>query len=407
VFQILKNPNFNFMSRRNLWLTVSAVAVVASLVVIAVIGVNRGIEFTGGTELTVKYADRPDVGEIRSALRSAGLPNPQVTTIGAVEENEIYIRVGLAQGGEAGGSSQDVATTVIASLTPASVAERRAAGMVDLNKATATAIGGKLLAAPGLSSQDAERIAAGILELRRENAIFLSVDDIADVEGMTPEVLEFLKKQAFVGPFSLRGQSFIGPAIGRELMQKALFAILGSLAGMLIYIWIRFELQWGLAAVVALTHDTLITLGLFVLFGKEMSLPVVAAFLTLIGYSVNDTVVVFDRVREDIKLKGSTLSLEAIINLAINQTLSRTLITSGLTWVVVVSLLIFGGGALNAFAFVLVIGVLVGTYSSIYIASPILLLWRQLRGRPRQAKKTSSPARRRRSAAKKVQSGSA
>jgi preprotein translocase subunit SecF len=366
VFQILKNPAFDFMSRRNLWLTVSAVLVTVSIVAIAVTGVNRGIEFTGGTELTVKYAETPDLGDIRSALNSAGLVNPHVTTIGDDAENEVYIRVGLAMGESTEADKRpDVAQTVIDALTPSAVAERRAAGMIDLNKENANAIAGKLLAAPGLASGGAERIAEGILDLRRDQAIFLEVDDVAGVEGMTPEALEFLKKQAFVGTFSLRGQSFIGPAIGKELMQKALFAILGSLAGMLIYIWIRFEFQWGLAAVVALAHDTLITLGLFVVFGKEMSLPVVAAFLTLIGYSVNDTVVVFDRVREDIKLKGSTMSLESIINLAINQTLSRTLITSGLTWIVVISLLIFGGAALNAFAFVLVIGVLVGTYSSI------------------------------------------
>ena len=127
---------------------------------------------------------------------------------------------------------------------------------------------------------------------------------------------------------------------------------------------------------VALAHDTLITLGLFSLFGKEMSLPVVAAFLTLVGYSVNDTVVVFDRIRENLRIKRGQ-SLEQVINLSINQTLSRTIITSGLTWIVVVGLLVFGGSALNAFAFVLTIGVMVGTYSSIYIASPILVIWKR------------------------------
>ena len=174
----------------------------------------------------------------------------------------------------------------------------------------------------------------------------------------------------------MRSQSYIGPAIGKELMQKAMFAILGSLIGMLIYIWIRFQLQWGFAAVVALTHDAVITLGLFSLFGKEMSLPVVAAFLTLIGYSVNDTVVVFDRIRENLRNRRGT-DLIDIVNLSINQTLSRTIITSGLTWIVVFGLYLFGGEALKPFSFVLSVGVLVGTYSSIYVASPFLVMWQQ------------------------------
>jgi preprotein translocase subunit SecF len=235
--------------------------------------------------------------------------------------------------------------------------------------------------APDVTAGDAAALAAAVLEARRDRALFHSLDELAGVPGMTPGVLEFLEKQTTLGPFALRSQSFIGPAIGEELMEKALWAILGSLAGMLVYIWVRFQFQWGLAAVVALTHDTLITLGLFALFGMEMSLPVVAAFLTLIGYSVNDTVVVFDRIRENLRIKGSTLQLTDLVNLSVNQTLSRTIITSGLTWIVVLALFLFGGASLRPFAFVLVIGTVVGTYSSIFIASPILVLWRSLASR--------------------------
>ncbi len=398
MFQILKNPSFDFMSRRNVWLTVSLVVVTAAAAVLAVNGLSLGTEFTGGWELRIKFVESPDVSGIRAALASGGVANTQVTTIGVPTDNEVYVKVGLKAEGQE--DSEDVARTVVGLLTPPSAEERRAAGMLNLNQTSETDLHEKLFGVTGLSDEQAGALAKEILDLRREVAIFHSIEDVAGVPGMTPEVMDYLRKQTFVGPLALRGQSYIGPAIGRELMQKALFAILGSLAGMLIYIWIRFEFQWGLAAVVALAHDSIITLGLFSLFGKELSLPVVAAFLTLIGYSVNDTVVVFDRVREDLKLKGATMTLESVINLAINQTLSRTIITSGLTWVVVVSLLLFGGAALNAFAFVLVVGVLVGTYSSIYVASPILLIWKRFAGRRRGSR---SPSRRRRSA-KKVRS---
>jgi len=225
-----------------------------------------------------------------------------------------------------------------------------------------------------LTDAEAANLAAAVLEAHREGAIFQSYQEIATVPGMTPEVVSYLEANTTIGPLALRSQSFIGPAVGRELVEKAIIAVIGSLIGMLIYIWIRFKLQWGFAAVLALAHDTLITLALFSLFNQEMSLSVVAAFLTLVGYSVNDTVVVFDRIRENVvNYRGK--DIEDTVNLSINQTLSRTVITSGLTWIVVLSLFLFGGAALRSFSFVLTAGVVVGTYSSIYVASPIVVLW--------------------------------
>jgi preprotein translocase subunit SecF len=246
----------------------------------------------------------------------------------------------------------------------------------DLNIADETSLRRLLDGVIGMGAEEAAALAGSVAEAREDAAIFHSWDEVATVPGMTPEALQYLKDNAELGPVSLRSQSYIGPAIGKELMNKAMVAVIGSLIGMLIYIWIRFQLQWGFAAVAALTHDTLVVLGLFALAGEEMSLPVVAAFLTLVGYSVNDTVVVFDRIRENLKTQRAD-SLEALINTSINQTLSRTIITSGLTWVVVACLYVFGGPALRPFAFVITVGVVVGTYSSIYVASPILVLWKR------------------------------
>jgi preprotein translocase SecF subunit len=183
-------------------------------------------------------------------------------------------------------------------------------------------------------------------------------------------------KQKFPGNYNeetfVRQQEEVGPRIGEELKGKALLAIFWALLGIIIYIWWRFEFTFGIAAIAALVHDILITVGLFAIFGKEISLPVVAALLTIVGYSLNDTIVVFDRIREDIK-KFRRKTYTEIINYSINETLSRTIITSVTTFLVVLCLYIFGGTVINDFAFALLIGVIVGTYSSIFIASPIMV----------------------------------
>jgi len=170
----------------------------------------------------------------------------------------------------------------------------------------------------------------------------------------------------------------VGPTVGNQLKRQALLATLYSLLGMLIYLWFRFQLIYGVAAVVAVFHDTLITVGAFALLNKEISLTVIAAILTLIGYSMNDTIVVFDRIRENLRLSRRE-SLPDVVNRSINQTLSRTVLTSGLTFLTVLSLYIFGGQVLNGFSFALVVGILIGTYSSIAVAAPMLVAWQEWR----------------------------
>lgn len=224
-------------------------------------------------------------------------------------------------------------------------------------------------------------------------------------QDLAPRVVASLRAAQGANAFEVRSQSYIGPTVGKELIRKALGAVLGSMAGMLIYIWVRFEFQWGLAAVIALVHDTIITLGLFSLFGYEMSLPVVAAFLTLVGYSVNDTVVIFDRIRENLRAKGGTVtSLPELINTSMNQTLSRTILTSLLTWIVCVFLFALGGPALRDFSFVMVVGIIVGTYSSIYIASPFLVVWQEWLGERAKNKLPPEPPK---AVAKKVRAAKA
>ncbi len=371
MLQILKDPKIDWMGMRKFGLALSTVALLAAIALLAVHGLAWGIEFTGGTELQLKLAERPDLGQVRTALARLAGTTPIVTTIGDPANNEVYIKLGSLGGSEDG--QDDMTQQVVDALRDESVKSRLAAGRVDLNVADEATVRALLERSPGVSADQARSLAEEILAQRKERAIFHSLDELQGIPGLTPEARAALDQGGFFGPFAVRSQAYIGPVIGAELWNKALMAIIGSLIGMLIYIWIRFQLVWGLAAVVALSHDTLITLGLFSLVGMEMSLPVVAAFLTLVGYSVNDTVVVFDRIRENLRGRGVGMSLPALVNHSINQTLSRTVITSGSTWIVVLGLFLYGGKALSAFSFVLVAGILVGTYSSIFIASPIVV----------------------------------
>ncbi len=190
-------------------------------------------------------------------------------------------------------------------------------------------------------------------------------------------------------PFTVRNVQVVGPTVGRQLEKQAGLATLYSLLGMLVYLWFRFQLIYGVAAVVACFHDTLITVGAFALSGKEISLTVIAAILTLIGYSMNDTIVVFDRIRENLRMSRRE-SLPDVVNRSINQTLSRTVLTSGLTFLTVLSLFIFGGEVLGGFSFALVVGILIGTYSSIAVAAPMLVAWQDWRAR--SGKGTALPA---------------
>jgi preprotein translocase subunit SecF len=169
----------------------------------------------------------------------------------------------------------------------------------------------------------------------------------------------------------------VGPQVGAALRRQATLAIVYALVGILIYITIRFEFRFAVAAILALVHDVLITLGAFALTNKELSLPVIAAFLAIVGYSLNDTIVVFDRIRENLKLYRREV-YEAVINRSINETLSRTLLTSLTTLLVVLALFFLGGEVIHDFAFALLVGIIVGTYSSIFVASPLLIFWQHL-----------------------------
>ena len=194
------------------------------------------------------------------------------------------------------------------------------------------------------------------------------------LEAVGAMVRRSLSGEFNIEEISLERVEMVGPKVGRDLREKALLSILYAIIGIVIYISWRFELQYAIAAIIALIHDVLVTMGAFSIFDKEFTLVIVAAFLTIIGYSLNDTIVVFDRIRENLRRKGK-FSTTDIINASINQTLSRTLLTSGTTLLVVVALFFFGGEIIHDFSFALLVGVFIGTYSSIFIASVFLVYW--------------------------------
>ncbi len=379
--EFLGKVNIDFMAHRRLCLGISAVLIVISVATLVTRGIRQGVEFAGGAEVLLHYVEAPSLDEIRKTLSESGLSGVSVTTFGESEGREIAIRVALPETGDVESEGRDLARKVVAALRPDAVEQQMAAGKLDLNVADQVTLEQRLRDDAGLPPEEASRIAEALASFRREHAgVFESLDQALAVDGVTEAARDFLRENAFIGPFGLRGQEVIAGAISGEMRQKAYLAIVGALVFMLIYIWIRFQLQYGLAAILALMHDTIITLGAFSAAGLEANLPVVAAFLTLVGYSVNDTIVVFDRVRANIKAKG-TGKFPELVNTSINQTLSRTLITSGTTWAVVASMFFFGGPVIRPFAFVLLIGVIVGTYSSVYVASPVLLFWHKVLAR--------------------------
>ncbi len=202
----------------------------------------------------------------------------------------------------------------------------------------------------------------------------------AELEGMAQQVGGALEQVYGAGKVDIRRVEMVGPQVGKDLRKKGLMAILYAMVGILIYVTWRFEFRFAVGAILALAHDVLITLGAFSLSNKEIDLPIIAAFLAIIGYSLNDTIIVYDRIREN-RGKLDKAGFPEIVNRSVNETLSRTILTSGTTLLVVLALFLFGGGVIHNFAFAMLVGIIIGTYSSIFVASPLLIYWDDYRAR--------------------------
>ena len=351
-------------------------------------GLRYGIDFRGGTLVYVRFAGPAPIDQIRKGLASAGLADSSIQTISDTvfnsgTQNDVVI--GLARKSQDEGSL-DTDKQAILDVLHKTFGTSDTAGKIDFNSAIKDAIAAHLTQKDPLSlgtnaGDRYNQLAQRLLDARDRDhsGIVTNFDELQSVAGVTPAVMASLKDGFTLGDFTIRNVEIVGPTVGAQLRRQAILATLYALAGMLVYIAFRFEWVYGVAAVIAVFHDVLITLGFFSLFHFEISLTVIAALLTLVGYSMNDTIVIFDRVREDLRLMRRE-PFPDVVNKAINQTLSRTILTSGLTFLTVLVLFLMGGQVLRAFSFAMVVGVVVGTYSSFGIAAPIVVLWNKYWG---------------------------
>jgi preprotein translocase subunit SecF len=378
--EFFRNTNIDFLGKKWYFLAFSLIFSVAGILSILFWHhIPLGVEFRGGTLVYVKFAQTPDLDQVRKDMDRVGLHNPRIQRFGPITDNEVLVDLGLQETSEA--ALENGKNTIIQALEPANIPS----GKQDLNNTGASTLEQWLMQKDPLhlgtdASQRYSAMAHQIEDFRNKerSGILTSIDELKAV--VPPEIVSALGQDFYTSDFVVRNVEIVGPQVGSQLRAQAVRATIYSLAGMLVYLWFRFELIYGIGAVVACLHDTIITVGFFSLLDKEISLTVIAAILTLIGYSMNDTIVVFDRIRENLKLLRRE-PLSDIVNKSINQTLSRTILTSGLTFLTVLSLYIFGGEVLRNFSLALVIGIMIGTYSSIAIAAPMLVAYQDWRSK--------------------------
>jgi len=383
MIELFKQPNINWMGKAKYFYALSGILLLGGWTSIIVNrGLRYGIDFKGGTNVDVGFAQAPNVDKLRSGLAAQGLGNTEIQSISDIanpNSNEVLIFV---EGKNQDDSDLDAGRVKVLNALNATYGVA-SSNKPDFNSDSVT----PSTVAAFLNEKDPlflsvnagdryQQLAKKILDYRDKvaNGVLTNFDDLSKVDGVTAPVLAAIKNNYALGPFTIRKVEIVGPKVGAELRSQAILVTLYALGGMLVYIAFRFEWVFGAAAVLAVFHDVLITLGFFSLLHYEISLTVIAALLTLVGYSMNDTIVIFDRIRENNRLLRKE-DFAIVVNKSINQTLSRTILTSGLTFLTVLVLFLMGGQVLRAFSFALVVGIVVGTYSSFGIAAPLVVWW--------------------------------
>jgi preprotein translocase subunit SecF len=381
---IFRNPNFNIIGRRRTFLAISGLMLIISLGAMLYRysrtgdPVPLGVDFKGGTLVYLKMAERPNPDALRDAMAKAGLQDVRIQRYGPEQNNEVLIA--MEQGAGTEEALVQGRAAMLGALQKDLPQDKR-----DLNNVGPPTIAEYLLQADPLragtdANQRYLQIAQQIANFRdtQRGGLLRSFDELRGV--VPPPVVDSIQQGFVVGKFAVRNVEIVGPQVGSQLRKQAILASLYSLAGMLIYLSLRFEVIYGAAAVLAVFHDVLITLGLFSLLKVEVSLTVIASLLTLMGYSMNDKIVIFDRVRENLKILRRE-PIGSLVNRSINQTLNRTMLTAGPTFLTLLALLIFGGEVLFGFALALVVGIAVGTYSSFGFAAPLLVIYQEWRAK--------------------------
>jgi len=349
--ELLKDPKIDFLGKAPVFVAVSALIVIGSAVLVGTRGMLYGVEFSGGTQLVVQFTERPQLDKIRDAV-TAVAPGATIQTFDEVSKNEVLIRIA------------DVSAAPAEKVTlPA--AELPAEGETTPPPATEAPAEGAT--APAAATEAPAGEAA---------AVPAEAAPTEEIGELARRALSALATKYPTNPVLGSSAEIVGPIVGAELRRKAIQLTVLALLFQLVYIGIRFKGPvWGSGAAIAVVHDVLVTLGVLNLTGYEITLNVIAALLTIVGYSVNDTIVIFDRARENLR-QHRKAPFPQVVNESINQTLSRTLITSVTTFIAVLGLYLFGGEVLRGFAFTMLVGIVTGTYSTIYIATPIVVWWR-------------------------------
>ena len=412
MIEIFKNTKYDFLGKKWLFMGLSWVLILAGLGSVLYRAFdgkentqpfNLGVDFSGGTLATVKFKTTPDLARIREELGKQGIETTKVTLqlvgdeIGQAPKNEVLVRLpNLVQVQQQEGQS----VTSAKALDDADIGKQKiltalatfndpsAKGKVDINTVGSDSLKSELITRAQLDAQSAEEAARSIIDYREKSrgGLVADISEVVNINGVPPQIGETIRQQFFTGAAAVKSAEAVSPQVGADLRTSAIVVTIISCLAMLIYVAFRFK-SWGfgIGAVIAVFHDVLVTLGIFSIMQWEINLTVVAALLTLVGYSMNDTIVIFDRIRELLKTKRRE-GLEKLTNNAINETLSRTIITSGLTFLTVCAMLVFGGEVLRSFSWSLFIGILIGTYSTMYIASPFMLWWEEWRTRGRAGK---------------------
>jgi len=375
--QLFKTPNIKFLKYKYIALVFTAAIVVAGVLNVTVFkGLKLGVDFGEGTLLRIMTKAPASEGQIRDLLQTVGLGKSTVQKTGDTGR-EFQIRA--VESVSTKGSEQDqleahekLADKIIGALRGDDGRAERARGLVDLNGVDERTLSGLLEGSfPGSGPDAAQKIIA----FRNQTGIIATYEDVSGI-GLKPEVQTFLKDKTYLGKLTVMSRETVGPQVGADLRRKAVQATIWSLIGMLVYIALRFKLEYGVAAIFTLFQDVLITMTFYSFTNREINLPIIAGILTIVGFSINDTIVIFDRVRENQKLMRGK-PLEEVMNASLNQCLGRTIITSGTVFLTVGSLFLFGGEIINDFAFLMLIGTIEGVYSTIYLSCPVVLFWQK------------------------------
>jgi preprotein translocase subunit SecF len=379
--QILKNKtNIDFIGKRKPAVFISTLINLAILVGIATVGFNYGVDFAGGTVVELKFDHPVSAAEVRERAQKGGLHDVSVQNIGGASENAFLLRMGgVTQLNEENADKAKVAIEGLGSVK--NVYADLANGIINFRSSTP-------LTAEAIKAA-VEKSGTGVQEVRvlGENQGGTGVDYQVVASGMADKVFSALSAGLEKPDFEQRRVDYVGPQVGKQLRNRGVMALLYSMVAILIYVAFRFDFKFGPGALLAMLHDVIMVAGYYLLSRREFNLTAIAALLTIVGYSVNDTIVIYDRIREDMaKFKGKPFA--EVINIAINDTLGRTILTAGTTALSLIGLLIFGVGEIFDFAMAMLVGILVGTYSSVFIASPVTI-WLDERAAAKEARITA------------------